>query len=242
MPPPDLDPPEGLPGGGTGADRAPDPGGAPIPDGSPVAVADGSPATGTAAGPERPGAETAAQRTRRRRRWLFELGAIVVVAVVLAVLLRVFVVQVYYVPSTSMLPTLRPGDRIMVDKLSFHLHPVARGDIVVFSRPPREHQACGGSVVPDLVKRVIGLPGQTISSRGNQVLIDGKPIPQPWLPKGTQLGRPIPRTVIPANDYYVLGDHRDTSCDSRYWGVVPRSTIVGEVVAVLWPPGRIHFF
>ncbi len=239
MPPPDLEPPEGLPGGGgTGPDRAPDPSGIPTSDTSPVAVADGGPAR-TGAGP---GTATAAQRTRRRRRWLFELGAVVVVAVVLAVVLRAFVVQVYYVPSTSMLPTLRPGDRIVVDKLSFDLHPIVRGDIIVFSRPPREHQACGGAIVPDLVKRVIGLPGQTISSRGNQVLIDGKPIPQPWLPPGTQLGRPIPTTVIPPNDYYVLGDHRDTSCDSRYWGFVSKSTIVGEVVAVLWPPSRIHFF
>ncbi|MGH9092200.1 MAG: signal peptidase I [Acidimicrobiales bacterium] len=169
-----------------------------------------------------------------------ELGVLLVVAVVLAVLLRAFVVQVFYVPSTSMLPTLRPGDRILVDKLSYHLHAVGRGDVIVFRRPPAEH--CGGPVVPDLVKRVIGLPGDHISSRGNAVLIDGRPIPQPWLPPGTVLGRAIEPTVVEPNHYYVLGDNRARSCDSRYWGQVPRSLVVGKVVAVVWPLSRLHLF
>jgi len=179
---------------------------------------------------------------RRRGHWLIEGGIIVAVALVIAILLRIFVVQVFYVPSTSMLPTLRPGDRIVVDKLSYHLHAIDRGDIIVFSRPPREHQECGGPLVPDLVKRVIGLPGETISSRGNTVLITGKPIKEPWLPKDTPLGPPIRRTVVPPNSYYVLGDNRANSCDSRYWGTVPRSIIVGKVIAVIWPPSRLHWF
>jgi signal peptidase I len=176
----------------------------------------------------------------RWRRWAVEGGVIVVLAVVVAVLLRVFAFQVFYVPSTSMLPTLHPGDRIVVDKLSYHLHPIERGDIIVFQRPADEH--CGGPPVPDLVKRVIGLPGERISSRGNTVLINGKPIAQPWLPKDTQLGPPIPPTVVPSNSYYVLGDNRSDSCDSRYWGPVPRSLIVGKVVAIVWPLSRFHFF
>lgn len=222
MPPPDEEPGSG----GQGAATA---------EGT-----DGTAGPREPAPPGRPAGEEARVPRSRRRRWLVELGILVLVAVVLAVLLRAFMVQVFYVPSTSMLPTLRPGDRILVDKLSYHLHAVDRGDIVVFARPPAEH--CGGPVVPDLVKRVIGLPGDHISSRGNQVIIDGKPIPQPWLPPGTVLGKPIPPTVVPPNSFYVLGDNRARSCDSRYWGVVPRSLVVGKVVAVIWPLSRLHFF
>jgi signal peptidase I len=222
MPPPDEEPGSG--GQGAATDEG----------------TDGTAGPGEPAAPGRPAGREARVPGSHRRRWLVELGILVLVAVVLAVLLRAFVVQVFYVPSTSMLPTLRPGDRILVDKLSYHLHAVDRGDIIVFARPPAEH--CGGPVVPDLVKRVIGLPGDRISSRGNQVVIDGKPIPQPWLPTGTVLGKPIPPTVVPPNSFYVLGDNRARSCDSRYWGVVPRSLVVGKVVAVIWPLSRLHFF
>ena len=92
------------------------------------------------------------------------------------------------------------------------------------------------------MKRVIGLPGDRIASRGDTVLIDGKPLPEPWLPRGTPLGPPIRSTVVPVGTYYVLGDNRATSCDSRYWGTVPRSLIVGKVVAVIWPASRLHWF
>lgn len=237
MPPPaDATPPSGPPVGGEGprAGRA-----LGDPDGGEVqtAVAGDPPAPPGGV----PGDEPAAPAPRsRRRRWVIEGAVILVAAVVLAVLLRAFVVQVFYVPSTSMLPTLRPGDRIAVSKLSYHFHSIDRGDIIVFARPPAEH--CGGPVVPDLVKRVIGLPGDHISSRGNTVLIDGKPIPQPWLPKGTVLGKPITPMVVPPDHYYVLGDNRARSCDSRYWGTVPRSLVVGKVVAVIWPPSQFHFF
>jgi len=171
---------------------------------------------------------------------MVEAVAIVLVALVVALLLRTFVIQTFYIPSGSMEPTLQIGDRIVVDKLSYHLHGVDRGDIVVFARPPSEE--CGGPAVNDLVKRVIGLPGEHISSEGNTVLINGKPLAEPWLPKGTSLGHPIPPTVVPANSYYVMGDNRAGSCDSRYWGPVARSLIVGKVVLRVWPLSQIHFF
>jgi len=187
-----------------------------------------------------PPSRTAASRRRRRGRFLIETAVILLVALLVAVLLRAFVLQTYYVPSPSMAPTIEPGDRIVVDKLSYHIHSVNRGDIVVFARPPAEH--CGSAPVPDLVKRVIGLPGERISSAGNQVLINGKAIAEPWLPKPDPLGKPIPPETIPTNDYYVLGDNRADSCDSRYWGPVPRSLIVGKVVAIFWPLSHLHWF
>ncbi len=104
----------------------------------------------------------------------------VLVAVVVAVLLRTFVVQTFFIPSGSMEPTLQIGDRILVNKLSYHLHGVGRGDIVVFSRPPNEN--CGGPEVNDLVKRVIGLPGELISVSGGHVYVNGSASTRPGSP------------------------------------------------------------
>lgn len=167
---------------------------------------------------------------------------VVVVAVIIAVVLRTFVIQTFYIPSGSMEPTLEIGDRILVDKLSYHLHGVGRGDIIVFKTPRAEAGKCAGPPVPDLVKRVIGLPGEEISSQGNTVLINGKPLAEPWLPSHDPLGQPITPTRIPAGKYFVMGDNRANSCDSRDWGLVSRSSIVGRVVAVFWPFTQFHFF
>ena len=185
---------------------------------------------------------------KRTGRWLVETVAIILVALLVAVLLRTFVVQTYYIPSGSMEPTLQIGDRIVVDKLSYHLHGIGRGDIVVFARPPNEE--CGGAPVKDLVKRVIGLPGDTVSSVNGRVDINGRPLAEPWLPPGTatypvnsdeayDLTHPY---KVPAGYYYVMGDNRTESCDSRYWGPIPRSLIVGKVVMRIWPLSRIRFF
>ena len=113
-------------------------------------------------------------------RWIREGIIVVVVAVLVTVLLRTFVVQTFYIPSGSMEPTLQIGDRILVNKLSYELHGVDRGDIVVFSRPPTEN--CGGPEVNDLVKRVIGLPGDVVSLSNGHVDIDGKRLDETWLP------------------------------------------------------------
>jgi signal peptidase I len=168
-----------------------------------------------------------------RHRWLVELATILVLVVAATFVLRVFVIQTFIIPSGSMLPTLQIGDRIIVDKVDYHVH---RGSIVVFKRPPAEN--CGGPPVPDLVKRVIGLPGETISSRGNTVLIDGRPLAEPWF-AAVPLGPAIATQTIPAGHYFVMGDSRSDSCDSRYWGTVPASLIVGRAVAVIWPLSQV---
>ena len=113
-------------------------------------------------------------------RWIVELVGVVVVAILVAVLLRTFVVATYSIPSGSMEPTLQIGDRIVVDKLSYHLHGVDRTNIVVFSTPPNED--CAGPPVADLVKRVIGLPGEIISLQDGNVYINGRLLPEPFLP------------------------------------------------------------
>jgi signal peptidase I len=193
-----------------------------------------------------PGAPVAPGRRRSRgvhraggrNRWL-SWAAIVVVAVLIAILLRLFVVQTFFVPSQSMEPTLLPGDRMLVLKLGYSLQ---RGAIVVFRHPPRETPGmCSDSSDDDLVKRIIGLPGETISSRGNTVYINGKPLAEPWLPKGQALGPPVPTQKIPAGDYFMMGDNRTDSCDSRRWGPIPRSLIIGRVFLVVWRNGHPDF-
>jgi signal peptidase I len=187
---------------------------------------------------------------QRSGRWIAELVGVVVIALVIAVLLRTFVVATYSIPSGSMEPTLQIGDRIVVDKLSYHLHGVDRGDIIVFSTPPNEQ--CAGPAVADLVKRVIGLPGETISLSGGRVYIDGHVLPEPWLPAATRTETiPGPSDQpyslhhpyrIPGGDVYVMGDNRKFSCDSRFWGPIRGSTIVGKVDVRIWPLSRLGFF
>ncbi|HXQ75425.1 MAG TPA: signal peptidase I [Acidimicrobiales bacterium] len=176
----------------------------------------------------------------RRHRWILEWTVVLVAALGLAVALRTFVIQTYSIPSGSMIPTLMVGDRILVDKLSYHLHPVHRGDVVVFATPPKELSVL---MVNDLVKRVIGLPGETISSgpRG-EVLINGKVIDQPWLTASARAdpGPPIRTQRIPAGDIFVMGDNRGLSDDSRDYGPVSESLIVGRAVFGFWPLSRIH--
>lgn len=132
----------------------------------------------------------------------------------------------FYVPSTAMWPTIKGGDTVEVDLTAYAKSSPRLGDIVVFRRPPAEH--CGGTPVTDLVKRVIGLPGQTVSARGGKVYITGKLLKEPWLPKGSQTYTAMSGTVhVPKDDYYVMGDNRVNSCDSRTWGPVKRSYIRG---------------
>ena len=175
------------------------------------------------------------------RRALSEWGVVIVIAVAVAVLIRLFVAQTYFIPSTSMYPTLKAGDRIVVNKLSYHLHTINRGDIVVFKRPPAEN--CGGAPVPDLVKRVIGLPGNSISARHGIVYINGHVLAEPWLPKvNTTYTSTFGPEKVPAGEYFMMGDDRVNSCDSRSWGFVKKSYIVGKVDFIIWPLSSFHFF
>lgn len=197
----------------------------------------GGPLPGVPSEPSREGGRSA-RRRHRRRRAVIEWILVLLVALGVAVAMRTFVVQTFYIPSGSMEPTLMIGDRILVDKLSYHLHAVHRGDIIVFARPPNETLEPG---VNDLVKRVIGLPGETISGHGGQVYINGKLLPEPWLPKGVVTGNFGP-VKIPQGYYFVMGDNRPFSEDSRYFGPISGKLIVGRVVMRIWPLSRIHIF
>ncbi|HUY86247.1 MAG TPA: signal peptidase I, partial [Acidimicrobiales bacterium] len=171
---------------------------------------------------------------RRGIEWLI----IVVVALTVAFVVKTFVLQAFFIPTGSMEPTLMINDRILVDKLSYDMHAVHRGDIVVFTNP-----MSGEPQIKDLVKRVIGLPGETISSNAaGQVVINGHPLRESYLVKGIAPGPPIHTQTIKAGYVFMMGDNRSDSEDSRYFGQVRESTIVGRVVVRVWPLGRFHFF
>jgi signal peptidase I len=180
---------------------------------------------------------------RSLRHHLAEWGIVVVVAVVAALLLRLFVVQTFYIPSGSMTPTLKVGDRILVFKLAYDFHSVQRGNIIVFDAPSKVAASCD-TTDKVLVKRVIGLPGETISDRGGVVYIDGRPLHETYLPKHDPetYTAPFGPVHIAPNHYFVMGDNRTQSCDSRYWGTVKRSDIIGQVVMRIWPLSRIASF
>ncbi|GIU83488.1 MAG: signal peptidase I [Acidimicrobiales bacterium] len=166
--------------------------------------------------------------------WIVVLGG----AFVVAMLVRTFLVQAFYIPSGSMEPTLHVGDRVLVNKISYRLHEVHRGDLVVFERPG---DSSLGSI-KDLIKRVVGLPGETVIIQNNQVFIDAgegpRPLIEPYLPPGTVMedfrGSPIPEGHV-----FVMGDNRDDSRDSRVFGPIPVDDIVGRAFVRIWPPGQI---
>ena len=199
-----------------------------------AAPADAGPAE---AGPGRPGPD---RRRRRRLRTLAEAAITILAAALVALLVRTFVVQSFWIPSTSMVPTLSVKDRIVVQKAFFTWPDVHAGDIVVFSHPPLDH--CPGPQQGDLVKRVIALPGQTNYSSGNDIYVNGRRLAEPYLPHYDPLGPPIASRQhpyrVPPGQFYVLGDNRADSCDSRYWGPVKGSSIIGQVVLLWWHNGH----
>jgi signal peptidase I len=181
-------------------------------------------------------------RRRRKKdgvRSAVEWVAVIVGALVVALVVKTFLFQAFYIPSGSMEPTLRKGDRVLVNKLSYDLHDVHRGDIVVFKLPPDK---VGPDGIKDLIKRVIGLPNEVIESRDGQVYIDGKLLKEPYLPKGvTTNNPPIQKQTVPKDHIFVMGDNRDNSADSRFAnrGPIPINTIVGRAFLEVWPPADI---
>lgn len=175
---------------------------------------------------------------RRGSKALIEWIVVLLIAFGLAILVRTVVFQSYFIPSGSMIPTLEIGDRILVDKLSYDFHAVHRGDVVVFAKPPAD---IGDPTVHDLVKRVIGLPGNRISASGGHIYINGKELKEPYLPSSAPTFDVTPQT-IPKGDVFVMGDNRTDSKDSRFFGPIPEKLIVGRVVMIFYPFSQLHVF
>jgi signal peptidase I len=186
-------------------------------------------------------------RRSRRRRLLFQWLLVVMLLAATAVLLRAFVVQPFAVRSTSMVPNLQPGMNVLVIRPESLTGSIKTGDIVVFHSPESFSCSAAGDGSRDLIKRVIGLPGQTISSQNGRVYVDGKPLKEAgWYnPPYGELGpRQITTTTVPAGSYFVMGDNRTDPCDSRAFGAIAGSSLVGKAVMTTTRSGHpfLHFF
>lgn len=182
--------------------------------------------------PKTKGEETVERATTlvRRKSVLREYAEALIIAVLLALVIRTFVVQAFKIPSGSMLPTLQIGDHILVNKFIYTFRPIQRGDIIVFKFPQDESR--------DFIKRVVGLPGERVEIRARQLFINGKPLQEPYAvhtapglsraAEGEELG-PI---TIPEGRLFMLGDNRDHSMDSRYWGLLDIDKVRGKAFLI----------
>lgn len=161
----------------------------------------------------------------------------IAVSVVLAVVLIVFIYQPVKVEGTSMMPGLNDQERIFINKYEYKLGvgAISRGDLVVFHFPLDPSQS--------YIKRVIGVPGDSVEVREGTVIVNGDAISEPYVPEAYRDRISYPRKLVPPDHFFVLGDHRSSSNDSRMWGFVDRSGIYGKAVFVYWPlarMGRVH--
>lgn len=170
----------------------------------------------------------------RSARSAIEWVAVIVGALVVALVVKTFLIQAFYIPSESMVPTLKVGDRVLVNKLSYSRGDVDRGDIVVFARPGGP----GADGIADLIKRVVALPGETVEGRDGAVYVDGRRLDETYLPDGTTTG-PFPPFTLPDDEVWVMGDNRNASDDSRRFKGVPLDDVVGRAFVVIWPVGEI---
>lgn len=183
-------------------------------------------------------------------RRVLEYAAIVAVAVLAALAVQAWLVKPYRIPSESMADTLRPGDRVLVNRMVYRLHDPRRGDVIVFRYP---HDP---AVI--FIKRVVGLPGDILEVRDGRLYVNGREVEEPYVHHSG--GRADPTVAqaaiagstlqdpwslaepyrVPAGNFFVMGDNRTDSDDSRDWGTVPRTAIVGEGLATYWPLSRLR--
>jgi signal peptidase I len=185
-------------------------------------------------------------RTWRRNKvvdWAVTIG----LAIVFVLVFEAEVAKPYRIPSSSMEPTLhcaKPGawceadhnDRILVDRLAYDFESPKRGQIVVFAAPPAASECGDGDAGSTFVKRLIGLPGDTVAERNGFISIDGKSLSERYVAFRDHMSG---TWHVPAGHYFFMGDDRIHSCDSRVWGSVPRHDLIGPVLLTYWPPGRI---
>lgn len=206
--------------------------------------------------PADPFEDAAASDGKRKRDplpfWL-ELPLLILVALVIAVVIKTFLFQAFWIPSSSMEDTLEINDRVLVNKLSYRLGDIGRGHVVVFDDPRgtveddepflraviRNVAEAIGLSTPrsEFIKRVVGLPGETVEIRNNTVFVDGEALGEPYVRSGSVMPDFGPLTV-PDGEIFVMGDNRSASQDSRFFGPIPEGDIVGRAFVIIWPPGR----
>lgn len=209
------------------------------------------------------GATDDATEESKHRSFFAELPVLIAIAFILALLLKTFLIQAFYIPSASMEPTLEVGDRVLVNKVVYELRDPHRGEIVVFTKDdgqPAEPQgniferflrslSSGLGVAPsgekDYIKRIIGLPGDTIEMRDGVVRVNGVALPEAPTTEGGYLAERDPNdfgpATVPDGQYFMMGDNRQNSSDSRFpqLGTIPRDDIIGRAFVTIWPFSRL---
>ncbi len=185
-------------------------------------------------------------------RTVIDWAVTIVLAVVFVLAFEAEVAKPYRIPSSSMEPTLhcaKPGawcegsfnDRVIANRLAFRFNAPKRGEIIVFRTPPRAADCGAGDGGATFVKRLIGVPGDVVSERDGQVYINGRRLAEPYVDPALRDDQTDSWPRVPPGHYFFLGDDRAHSCDSRTWGTVPRSSLIGPVIATYWPLNRIDW-
>src|SRR5687767_6702282 len=172
----------------------------------------------------------------RIRSWGEILESFVIAVVIVFLVVRPFIVQAFYIPSRSMAPTLNVSDRIIVNKLTYRFRDPDRHEIVVFRAPREASRGINEGEEKDFIKRVIGLPGDTIEVHGGATYVNGKPDELACV--GDSVNYDLPPITVPEGKLFVLGDNRNQSNDSHCWGVLNRELVIGKAELVFWPPTR----
>lgn len=196
------------------------------------------------------------ERKSEERSFLREVPVLVLIALVVAIVIKTFLVQAFFIPSSSMEQTLVPGDRVLVNKLAYRIGDIHEGDVIVFKNPDQAAipdrgvvsgffhwlgEGLGFAQPPneDLIKRVIGLPGDTVQIRNHTVFVNGKPLSEPYLTAAAKASmNPYGPVTVPSGDVFVLGDNRGDSADSRVIGFIPEKNVIGRAFVIIWPPSQ----
>jgi len=168
----------------------------------------------------------------KRGGFLTEVLQALITAGILAFIIRAFLITPFYIPSRSMEPTLYPGDRILVNRLAYRFGEPQRGDVLVFRYPLDPSR--------DYIKRVIAVGGDTIEARQNRIYVNGQALEESYVPPGVVYNDFGP-IKVPPNTYFMMGDNRNISADSRVWGPLERKLIIGKAVFIFWPLNRLGF-
>jgi signal peptidase I len=188
--------------------------------------------------PDQPTLPQASAWQRWQAIWAGQWGnlRVLVVALVVALTVRVLIAEPRYIPSNSMDPTLHIGDRLLVEKISYYWQPPHRGDIVVFAPPPQLVRL-GYEPRQAFIKRVIGEPGQTVQVNQGHVVVDGIPLQESYILEPPAYG--LEPATVPPGQVFVMGDNRNDSNDSHVWGGLPQQNIIGRARFRFWPLDRI---
>lgn len=170
-------------------------------------------------------------RQDKKRSLFGEVFESIAIAIILAVVIRLFLIEPFGVISGSMEPTLSVNDRMLVSKVSYYIQEPKRGDIVLFKYPLDRKR--------NFVKRLIATEGETVAVRNSRLYINGQQVPEDYLPRGLKF-RDYGPVVVPPDSYFMMGDNRNNSSDSREWGFVHKDLVVGKAVVIYWPLDRIR--